>query len=128
MTMQLNKKMILSLSFLALFSAALPGLAGAQPVSGLKGNINPVTSSMSDIEIEKNVERALYHNMGVDFFNLEINAHNGDVSLSGGVDLPKQIDQASNILSAMGVQSVNNRLAVKQDMTEFRRWLEDQEG
>lgn len=123
MTMTMSKKNILSLALLLMCAVAAPGIAGAQTVTSLNGNINMVTSSMNDSALKMNVERALIYNMGTDIFALEVSADNGIVCLSGGVDLPEQISRASNILTSMGVSEVVNNLSLKNELPAYRASL-----
>lgn len=121
----MSKKSVRNLAFLTMLAVAVPCVASAQPADGLRGNIDMVTSSMNNTDVEKNVERALNYNLGVDIFDLEVTAYNGGVIINGGVDLPVQIERATQIANSLGIDDVTNNMGLKREMPEYQRMIDE---
>ncbi|SDR52158.1 BON domain-containing protein [Paraburkholderia fungorum] len=94
--------------------------AHAQPAAPAQSTSNSArVAKDANRQLARDVRRALKdaRNQGLRFRNITVRANNGVVSLSGSVPEVRQIDLAINAArNVPGVQSVNNRLAVRSEI------------
>lgn len=97
--------------------------AFAQPATPAQAVSNPAQvakdAKADNRQLARDVRRALKdaRHQGLRFRNITVRANSGVVSLSGSVPEASQVDLAVNTAKSVpGVQSVNNRLAVRSEI------------
>lgn len=107
----------------ALVLACLDAQAQPQPASPAQAASNQTQgakdANAANRQLARDVRRALKdaRHQGLRFRNITVRANSGVVSLSGSVPEASQVDLAvSTAKGVPGVQSVNNRLAVRNEI------------
>lgn len=79
-----------------------------------KGSSNATTSKISDSDLENKVEKAIENDAQLRNLDIDVDAENGVVKLSGDVSDVRWKGRATKVASSVqGVKSVQNELSIK---------------